>query len=98
MRHFWKKVTEVHSSGAHRSWGRINTLCNLIKIRFKRNLYQNMLNNALYLEKIEKSPQRWGLCPQTSVGFWRLGALPPEVTPVSCFSYFKITTYNFILG
>jgi len=46
MRHLWKNVTDEHSPGAHRSWGRINTLCSHLKARFKKNLDQNMLNRA----------------------------------------------------
>jgi len=35
-----------------RPWGCINTLCSHLKIRFKRNLDQDMLENALFfLEK-----------------------------------------------
>jgi len=44
-----------------------------------RNLYQNMLRNTLFFEKLEKSPQRWGLCPQTPVGLRRLGSQTPEL-------------------
>jgi len=29
--YFWKKVTKEHNLGAHRSWKRINTLCNHFK-------------------------------------------------------------------
>jgi len=71
MRYFWKKVP-----GAHRSWGRINTLQSL-KNMFKKNLDQNMLENALFLgEKMEKSSQRWRLRPQTSVVLRRLRLRP----------------------
>jgi len=53
-----------------------------------------------FLEKLEKSPKRWGLRPQTSVGLRRLGALPQTsqvLTPVFCFNYFKNTTYYLML-
>jgi len=41
---------------------------------------------------LEKLPQRWGLCPLTSVGFRRLGTLltdPQDVTPTQFTCYFK---------
>jgi len=71
-----EKVTEEHSPGAHKSWGRINTLYSHLKTRFKRNLDQNMLKNALVFGKKEKSPQR----PQPPVGLRRLG-IRPQQTP-----------------
>jgi len=77
MHCFWKKVTEEHSLGAYRSWGRINTLCSHLKPRFKKNLDQNMLKNALFFGKKEKSPQRWGLRPQTPV------VTPASLAPVT---------------
>jgi len=42
------------------------------------------------LKKSKKSPQRWGLRPQTPVGLWRLGAQPPDprvVTSITCYNY-----------
>jgi len=73
---FLQKVTEDHSPGTHKFWGRINRLCSHLKTRFKRNLVQHMLENALFWEKLEKSPQRWGLRLQTPVGLRRLEIHP----------------------
>jgi len=44
------------------------------KTRFKRKLDQNMLENAYFLKKLEKSPQRWGLRPKSPMasGSWGL--------------------------
>jgi len=54
-----------------------------------------MLHSLDILEKIlehsGKSPQRWGLRPQTPLGLRRLGAPPPDprvVTPITCYTYF----------
>jgi len=62
------------------------------KITFlSRNLDQNMHKNALFLKNSEKSPQHWGLCPQTPVGLRWLGTPPPDpriVTLITCHSYF----------
>jgi len=43
-----------------------------------RNLDQNMLKNAYFLKKAEKSPQYQELCPQTTIGFQRLGDPPTQ--------------------
>jgi len=73
--------------------GRINAICSHLKTRFKKNFDQNMLENVLFFgKKMEKSTQRWALKPS-----WPPAAgsapRPQVVTPVACFSYFKITTY-----
>jgi len=50
-----------------------------------------MFKNALFFEKTEKSPQRWGLRPQTPVGLRRMGDPLPDpqvVTPITCYTYF----------
>jgi len=65
-----------------------STLCSHLKTHFKRNFDQNMLENALFLKKkTKKSPQCWGLRPQN----------PKLLLPITCFSYFKITTCYLIL-
>jgi len=40
---------------------------------------------CIFLEKAEKSPQRWGLRPQTPVSFRRLGAGGSAPRPPSCY-------------
>jgi len=60
-----------------------------------------MLKNALFLEKNGKIVAAFGAPPPNPLWLPAVGAPPPDlpvVTPVSCFSYLKITRYNFILG
>jgi len=69
-----------------------------------------MLKNALFFwKKLEKSPQRWGLCPQTLVGLRLLPLGPLVVIHIQFTCYFwalrrflsivkiKITTYYLVL-
>jgi len=91
MHSFWKKVTEEHSPGVHRSCGRINTLCSHLKTRFKINLDQNMLKNALFSGKIRKNRRSvWGPAPKpplSSGGWGGPPPNPPTVSPPFFFSY-----------
>jgi len=50
-------IREEQSLGAHRLWRCINTLCSHLKHVLSRNFDQNKLKNALFLKKLEKSPQ-----------------------------------------
>jgi len=49
-----------------------------------RNLDQNILKNALFFEKTEKSPQGWGLRPQPLLAF---GGDPGVITLITCYTY-----------
>jgi len=77
--------------------GRINTHCSHLKTHFlSRNLYQSMLENALFFGKnLKKSPQRWRLCPQTPVGLRRLGTSPPDpqVVTLTQLTFERITYF-----
>jgi len=82
LHYFWKEVTEEHSPGAHRSWGRINTLSSHLKTRFKRNLDQSMLENALFFwKKLEnrRSVESSASKPPLASGGWGLRSQTPEL-------------------
>jgi len=84
MRYYWKKVTKEYNPGAHRSCGRINTLCSHLKTSFKRNLDQYMLENVLFFGKNWKNRRSVWIPPPNPRWPPAVGGSDP--TPPSCYS------------
>jgi len=88
---FLEKPTVEYSSGAYKSWGRINTHCSYFKDTIlSKNVDQHMLKNALFFRKAGKIAAALKAPPSNPVGLRRLGALLPDL--FTCYfkhSYFK---------